>query len=68
MTTLPRFISTRQLVDSLGISRDTLRVLKNQNLFTPGVHFIWTGPNKGANLRWNLDEVLKTIATWDPER
>jgi len=63
------YLKTPGAIDALGISKSTLYRRKNEGYFTPGIHYVTTGPSRRSAFLWNVDECRKVQGTWDaPEQ
>ena len=58
------YLTTKEAVIALGISKATLYRRKNEGFFQRGVHYVTTGPSATSNFLWNIREVRKVQGTW----
>ena len=59
------WITTAEVCDWLGISRETLRQLRLRGVLLPGKHFRRWGCTQGKGpLQWHLENVEATITGW----
>ena len=58
------YLTTKEAVIALGISKATLYRRKNEGLFQRGVHYVTTGPSATSNFLWNITEVRKVQGSW----
>jgi hypothetical protein len=58
------YLTTKEAVIALGISKATLYRRKNEGFFQRGVHYVTTGPKATSNFLWNIPEVRKVQGTW----
>ena len=58
------YLTTKEAVIALGISKATLYRRKNEGFFQHGIHYVTTGPSPTSNFLWNIPEVRKTQGKW----
>ena len=58
------YLTTKEAVVALGISKATLYRRKNEGFFQRGVHYVTTGPSPTSSFLWNIPEVRKVQGTW----
>ena len=58
------YLTTKEAVIALGISKATLYRRKNEGFFQRGVHYVTTGPSAASNFLWNITEVRKVQGSW----
>ena len=58
------YLTTKEAVIALGISKATLYRQKNEGFFQRGVHYVTTGPSATSNFLWNITEVRKVQGSW----
>jgi len=59
------WITTAEVCEWLGISRETLRQLRLRGVLQPGKHFRRWGCTQGKGpLQWHLENVEATITGW----
>ena len=58
------YLTTKEAVIALGISRATLYRRKNEGFFQLGIHYVTTSPSATSNFLWNITEVRKVQGTW----
>ena len=58
------YLTTKEAVLALGISKATLYRRKNEGFFQRGAHFVTTSPSATSNFLWNIEEVRKVQGTW----
>ena len=58
------YLTTKEAVIALGISKATLYRRKNEGFFQLGIHYVTTGPSATSNFLWNITEVRKVQGTW----
>lgn len=58
------YLTTKEAVIALGISKATLYRRKNEGFFQCGVHYVTTGPSATSNFLWNIPEVRKVQGCW----
>ena len=59
------WITTAEVCEWLGISRETLRQLRLRGVLQPGKHFRRGGCTQGKGpLQWHLENVEATITGW----
>ncbi len=59
------WLSTADVCEWLGISRETLRQLRHRGVLQPGKHFRRWGCTHGRGpLQWHLENVEATITGW----
>jgi hypothetical protein len=59
------WITTAEVCDCLGISRETLRQLRLRGVLQPGKHFRRWGCTQGKGpLQWHHENVEATITGW----
>ena len=58
------YLTTKEAVIALGISKATLYHRKNEGFFQRGVHYVTTGPSATSNFLWNITEVRKVQGSW----
>ena len=59
------YLTTKEVVPALGISKATLYRRKSEGFFQRGVHYVTTGPSRQSNFLWNVKEVRKVLGAWD---
>ena len=52
------YLTTKEAVIALGISKATLYRCKNKGFFQRGIHFVTTGPSASSNFLWNIPGFL----------
>ena len=58
------YLTTKEAVIALGISKATLYRRKNEGFFQRGVHYVTTGPSATSNFLWNITEVRMVQGSW----
>ena len=58
------YLTNKEAVIALGISKATLYWRKNEGFFQLGIHYVTTGPSATSNFLWNITEVRKVQGTW----
>ena len=58
------YLTTKEAVIALGISKATLYRRKNEGFFQRGVHYVTTGPSATSNFLWNISAVRKVQGSW----
>ena len=58
------YLTTKEAVIALGISKATLYRRKNEGFFQRGVHYVTTGPSATSNFLWNIPAVRKVQGSW----
>ena len=58
------YLTTKEAVIALGISKATLYRRKNEGFFQHGIYYVTTGPSATSNFLWNITEVRKVQGTW----
>ena len=58
------YLTTKEAVIALGISKATLYRRKNEGFFQLGIHYVTTGPSATSSFLWNITEVRKVQGSW----
>jgi len=58
------YLTTKEAVIALGISKAMLYRRKNEGFFQLGIHYVTTGPSATSNFLWNITEVRKVQGSW----
>ena len=59
------YLTTKEAVVALGISKATLYRRKNEGFFQHGIHYVTTGPSPTSNFLWNIPKVRKVQWNWN---